>query len=63
MEQGMDGLQAAKEVVGQNGIPLAGATAVAILAFASMGGMTNNTAVQSPSHDQSPCRRSQRSAI
>jgi multidrug efflux pump subunit AcrB len=43
MEQGMDGLQAAKEVVGQNSIPLLGATAVAILAFASIGGMTNNT--------------------
>ncbi|CAB1083218.1 multidrug transporter AcrB [Alkalispirochaeta odontotermitis] len=43
MEQGMDGLQAAKEVVGQNSIPLLGATAVAILAFASIGGMNNNT--------------------
>ena len=43
MEQGMDGLEAAKQVVGQNGIPLLGATAVAILAFASIGGMTNNT--------------------
>jgi multidrug efflux pump subunit AcrB len=43
MEQGMDGLQAAKEVVGQNGVPLLGATAVAVLAFASIGGMTNNT--------------------
>jgi hypothetical protein len=30
-------------VVGQNSIPLLGATAVAILAFASIGGMTNNT--------------------
>ena len=43
MEQGMDGLQAAKEVVGQSAIPLLGATAVAVLAFASIGGMTNNT--------------------
>ena len=43
MEQGMDGLKAAKQVVGQNSIPLLGATAVAILAFASIGGMTNNT--------------------
>jgi multidrug efflux pump subunit AcrB len=43
MEQGMDGLQASKEVVGQNSIPLLGATAVAVLAFASIGGMTNNT--------------------
>jgi multidrug efflux pump subunit AcrB len=43
MEQGIDGLEAAKQVVGQNSIPLLGATAVAILAFASIGGMTNNT--------------------
>jgi len=43
IEQGMDGTQAAKEVVGQNSIPLLGATAVAVLAFASIGGMTNNT--------------------
>ena len=42
MERGMDGLRAAKEVVGQNGVPLLGATAVAILAFASIGGMTSN---------------------
>jgi multidrug efflux pump subunit AcrB len=43
MEQGVDGLQAAKEVVGQNSIPLFGATAVAVLAFASIGGMENST--------------------
>ncbi len=43
MEQGMDSLRAAKEVVGQNAIPLLGATAVAILAFASLGGMDNGT--------------------
>jgi multidrug efflux pump subunit AcrB len=43
METGMDGTEAAKEVVGQNAIPLLGATAVAVLAFASIGGMTNNT--------------------
>ena len=43
MEQGMDGLKAAKEVVGQNSIPLLGATAVAVLAFASIGGMDNST--------------------
>jgi multidrug efflux pump subunit AcrB len=43
MEQGMDGMQAAKEVVGQNAIPLLGATAVAVLAFASIGGMDNQT--------------------
>ena len=36
-------VKAAKEVVGQNAIPLLGATAVAIFAFASIGGMTNNT--------------------
>jgi len=39
----MEGLQAAKEVVGQNSIPLLGATAVAVLAFASIGGMENST--------------------
>ncbi len=43
MEKGMDGLEAAKEVVGQNSIPLLGATAVAVLAFASIGGMDNGT--------------------
>jgi multidrug efflux pump subunit AcrB len=43
MEQGMDGLKAANEVVGQNSIPLLGATAVAVLAFASIGGMDNST--------------------
>ncbi len=43
MERGMDGLQAAKEVVGQNSIPLLGATVVAVLAFASIGGMDNQT--------------------
>jgi multidrug efflux pump subunit AcrB len=43
MEQGMEGLQAAKEVVGQNSIPLLGATVVAVLAFASIGGMDNST--------------------
>ena len=43
MEQGMEGLQAAKEVVGQNSIPLFGATVVAVLAFASIGGMDNST--------------------
>jgi multidrug efflux pump subunit AcrB len=43
MEKGMDGMQAAKEVVGQNSIPLLGATAVAVLAFASIGGMENST--------------------
>ncbi len=43
MERGKDGLDAAKEVVGQNAVPLLGATAVAVLAFASIGGMDNNT--------------------
>ncbi|MBT8360900.1 MAG: efflux RND transporter permease subunit, partial [Deltaproteobacteria bacterium] len=43
MEQGTDGLQAAKDVVGQNSIPLFGATVVAVLAFASIGGMDNST--------------------
>jgi len=41
MEQGMDGLKAAREVVGQNAVPLLGATAVAVLAFASIGSMKN----------------------
>ena len=43
MQKGMDGLTAAKEVVAQNSTPLLGATAVAILAFASIGGMSNST--------------------
>jgi multidrug efflux pump subunit AcrB len=43
IEQGMDGVKAAREVVGQNAIPLFGATAVAVLAFASIGGMDNQT--------------------
>jgi multidrug efflux pump subunit AcrB len=43
MEQGMNGLQAAKAVVGQNAVPLLGATAVAVLAFASIGSMQNST--------------------
>jgi len=43
MEQGIDGLTAAKEVVGKNSIPLLGATVVAILAFASIGTMTTST--------------------
>jgi multidrug efflux pump subunit AcrB len=43
MQQGLDGLQAAREVVGQNAVPLLGATAVAILAFAAIGGMDNDT--------------------
>lgn len=37
MGQGQDALSAAKEVVGQTGVPLLGATFVAIAAFASIG--------------------------
>ncbi|MCK5351952.1 efflux RND transporter permease subunit, partial [bacterium] len=37
MEQGMDALSAAKEIVGQTGVPLLAATFVAIAAFASIG--------------------------
>jgi len=37
IEQGMDRIQAAREVVGQTAMPLLGATVVAILAFASIG--------------------------
>ncbi len=37
IEQGMDRIQAAREVVGQTAVPLLGATVVAILAFASIG--------------------------
>ncbi len=43
MKQGVDGLTAAKDVVGQNALPLFAATAVAIMAFASIGGMNNST--------------------
>lgn len=43
MQKGEDGLTAARAVVGQNSIPLLGATAVAVLAFASIGGMSNST--------------------
>jgi multidrug efflux pump subunit AcrB len=43
MEQGIDGLVAAKEVVAKNSMPLLGATAVAVLAFASIGTMTTST--------------------
>jgi multidrug efflux pump subunit AcrB len=43
MEQGIDGLTAAKDIVAKNSMPLLGATAVAILAFASIGTMTTST--------------------
>ncbi len=37
MEQGQDGISAAREIVGQTGVPLLGATFVAIAAFAAIG--------------------------
>ncbi|UCE88151.1 MAG: efflux RND transporter permease subunit, partial [Pseudomonadota bacterium] len=43
MEQGMDALVAAKEVVGQTGIPLLGATIVAVTAFAAIGTSDDST--------------------
>ena len=43
MSQGVKALQAAKEVVGQTGIPLLGATAIAITAFASIGTSDDST--------------------
>ncbi len=43
MQRGEEGLEAAKAVINQNATPLLGATAVAVLAFASIGGMTNST--------------------
>jgi multidrug efflux pump subunit AcrB len=43
MNQGMDGVTAAKEVVGQTAIPLLGATLIAIAAFAAIGTSTDKT--------------------
>ncbi|RLB71073.1 MAG: AcrB/AcrD/AcrF family protein [Deltaproteobacteria bacterium] len=43
MLQGRNGLEAARDVVSQNAMPLLGATAVAVMAFASIGGMNNST--------------------
>ena len=43
MDQGMEALQAAKEVVGQTGVPLLGATVIAITAFASIGTSDDST--------------------
>ncbi|MDH3784400.1 MAG: efflux RND transporter permease subunit, partial [Acidobacteriota bacterium] len=43
MEQGIDGLRAASEVVGQTAIPLLGATVVAVAAFAAIGLSPDNT--------------------
>jgi multidrug efflux pump subunit AcrB len=37
MEQGLDGITAARDVVGQTGVPLLGATFVAVAAFAAIG--------------------------
>jgi multidrug efflux pump subunit AcrB len=37
MDQGVDAITAARDVVGQTGVPLLGATFIAILAFASIG--------------------------
>jgi multidrug efflux pump subunit AcrB len=43
IEGGEDGLSAAKAVVGQNGVPLMGATFVAVAAFASIGTSQDST--------------------
>ncbi len=43
MKQGVDALTAAKEVVGQTGVPLLGATFIAIAAFASIGTSPDST--------------------
>jgi multidrug efflux pump subunit AcrB len=43
MEEGVEALRAAKEVVGQTAVPLLGATAVAIAAFASIGVSQDST--------------------
>ena len=43
IEQGMDRIKAASEVVGQNMIPLLGATVIAILAFAAIGTSQDST--------------------
>jgi len=43
MEQGIDGLTAAKDVVGQTAIPLLGATVVAVAAFGAIGLSPDNT--------------------
>ncbi len=43
MESGIDGLVAARDVVGQQAVPLLGATAVAILAFAAIGTSQDST--------------------
>jgi multidrug efflux pump subunit AcrB len=43
MEQGQDGISAAREVVGQTGVPLLGATFVAVAAFAAIGTSEDST--------------------
>jgi multidrug efflux pump subunit AcrB len=43
MEQGEDALTAARDVVGQTGVPLLGATFIAVLAFASIGTSQDST--------------------
>jgi len=43
LEQGMDAMRAAKEVVGQTSVPLLGATVVAVTAFASIGTSDDST--------------------
>ena len=43
IERGMDRIKAASEVVGQNMIPLLGATVIAVLAFASIGTSQDST--------------------
>ena len=43
MEQGQDGISAAREVVGQTGVPLLGATFVAVAAFAAIGTSQDST--------------------
>jgi multidrug efflux pump subunit AcrB len=43
MSQGADAVDAARDVVGQTGVPLLGATVIAILAFASIGTSQDST--------------------
>ncbi len=43
MDRGMAGLQAAREAAARNALPLLAATAVAVLAFAAIGGMDNGS--------------------
>jgi multidrug efflux pump subunit AcrB len=43
MEQGSDAVTAAREVVGQTGVPLLGATVIAVLAFAAIGTSQDST--------------------